>query len=186
MHFALFADDTCLYATDRKEGYIVRKLQRGLDSMVAWYERSNIKINVDKTPTIYFSHHRAPPKSLLTLNGRKNPFVNNVKYLGVIFDKRITWRLRIERIEDKAFRTFLRLYPLSKIERLTSNIKLTILKALIRSVMSYACLAWVFAAETHLCSVWKTGFYAPLEIFRGTHLSAICMWLSKFRTCTIA
>jgi hypothetical protein len=42
---ALFADDTCLYATDRKEGYVLKKIQRGLDSMAVWYERWNIKIN---------------------------------------------------------------------------------------------------------------------------------------------
>jgi hypothetical protein len=35
MNLALFADDTCLYATDRKEGYVLRKIQRGLDSMAA-------------------------------------------------------------------------------------------------------------------------------------------------------
>jgi hypothetical protein len=35
------------------------------------------------------------------------PFVNHVKYLGVIFDKRITWRLHIEMIEAKAFGTFI-------------------------------------------------------------------------------
>jgi hypothetical protein len=52
------------------------------------------------------------PESLLTLNGRNIPFVNNVKYLGVIFDKRITWRLHIEMIEAKAFRTFT---PYSKV-----------------------------------------------------------------------
>jgi hypothetical protein len=38
------------------------------------------------------------------LNGRNIPFVNNVKYLGVIFHKRITWRLHIEMIEAKADR----------------------------------------------------------------------------------
>jgi hypothetical protein len=32
-HLALFADDTCLYARDRKESFIVRKLQRSLSSM---------------------------------------------------------------------------------------------------------------------------------------------------------
>jgi hypothetical protein len=42
------------------------------------------------------------------------PFVNNVKCLGVIFDKRMTWRLHIEMIEAKAFRTFIRLYSLFK------------------------------------------------------------------------
>jgi hypothetical protein len=33
VHLALFADDTCLYARDRKEGFIVRKLQRGLSTV---------------------------------------------------------------------------------------------------------------------------------------------------------
>jgi hypothetical protein len=99
---------------------------------------------------IYFSHQRAPPEYLLTLNGRNIPFENSVKYLGVIFDKRITWRLHIEGIETKAFRTFIRLYSLFKSERLNANIKLTLLKAVIRFVMTYACPAWEFAAESHL------------------------------------
>jgi hypothetical protein len=51
-------------------------------------------------------------------------FVNQVKYLGVIFDRKITWRLHIEMIEGKAFRTFIRVYSLIKSERLSANIKL--------------------------------------------------------------
>jgi hypothetical protein len=145
VNLALFADDTCLYATDRKEGYILKKIQRGLDSMAAWCERWNIKINEDKTQAIYFTHQNRLPASLLMLNGRNIPFVNNVKYLGVIFDKRTTWRLHIEKIEAKAFRTFIRLYSLFKSKRLNANIKLTLHKALIRSVMTYACPACEFA-----------------------------------------
>jgi hypothetical protein len=64
----------------------------------------------------YFSHRIRAPESLLTLNGRNIPFVNNVKYLGVIFDERITWRLHIDMIEAKAFRTFIRTYSLFKSE----------------------------------------------------------------------
>jgi hypothetical protein len=80
VNLALFADDTCLYATDRKEGYVLRKIQRGLDSMAAWCERWNIKINEDKTRGIYFSHQNRLPDSLLTLNERNIPFVNHVKW----------------------------------------------------------------------------------------------------------
>jgi hypothetical protein len=54
-----------------------------------------------------------------------------------IFDKRMTWRLHIEMIEAKAFRTFIRIYSLFKSERLSANIKWTLHKALIRSVMAY-------------------------------------------------
>jgi hypothetical protein len=140
----------CLYARDRKEGYVLRKIQRGLDSMAAWCKRWNIKINEDKTRAIYFTRRNRPPDSLLTLNGRNIPFVNSVKYLGVLFDKRMTWRLHIQMIEAKAFRTFIRIYFLFKSERLSANIKLTLHKSLIRSIMSYACPAWEFEAECHL------------------------------------
>jgi hypothetical protein len=55
-----------------------------------------IIINEDKTRAIYFTRRNRPPDSLLKLNGRNIPFVNSVKYLGVLFDKRMTWRLHIQ------------------------------------------------------------------------------------------
>jgi hypothetical protein len=118
--------------------------------MVAWCECWNMKINEDKTQAIYFSHRNRLPDSLLMLNGWNIPFVNSVKYLGVIFDKRMTCRLHIKTIEAKAFRTFIRLHSLFKSEQLSATIKLTIHKVLIRSVMTYACPAWEFAAEIDL------------------------------------
>jgi hypothetical protein len=83
VNLALFAEDTC-HATERKESYVLRKFQRGLNSMAAWSECWNIQINEDKT--------------ILTMNGRNIPFVNIVKYLGVILDKETTWRPHIEMI----------------------------------------------------------------------------------------
>jgi hypothetical protein len=56
VYLSLFADDTCIYATHRKEGYVFRKLQRDLSAIETWCERWNIKINEDKTQAIYFSH----------------------------------------------------------------------------------------------------------------------------------
>jgi hypothetical protein len=111
-YLAPFADDTCLYATDRKDGFVVRKLQRGLSSMETCCELWNIKINEDQTRGIYFSRSRRPPESHLTLTGRNILFVNNVKYLGVFFDKNVTWILHMEMIEAKDFRTFIRICSL--------------------------------------------------------------------------
>jgi hypothetical protein len=39
VYLGLFADDTCIYATDSKEGYVLRKLQRGLSALETWCER---------------------------------------------------------------------------------------------------------------------------------------------------
>jgi hypothetical protein len=138
VHLFPFADDTCI----RQMGSVVRKLERGLSSMKAWRERWNIKINEDKTRGIYFCRSRRPPESRLTLKGRNIPFVNSVKLLGVIFEKKDTCRLHIEMIEDKAIRAFIRIYSLFKSERLNANIKLTLHKPLIRSIMTYASPAW--------------------------------------------
>jgi DUF2075 family protein len=72
----------------------------------------------------------------------------DVEYLGVIFDKKVIWRLHIEMIEAKAFRTFIKIYSLFKSERLSTNMILH--KALIRSIMTWACSAWEIAADNHL------------------------------------
>jgi hypothetical protein len=68
---------------------------------------------------------------------------------GVIFDKKITWRLHIETVAAKAYRTCIRLHFLFKSDQLSANIRLSHHEALIRSVMTYACPAWEFAAHTH-------------------------------------
>jgi hypothetical protein len=95
---------------------------------------------------ICFSRRIGPLESLLTLNGRNMPVAWSVKYLG----KKMTCRLRIETVVTKAFKTFIRLHSLFKSERLSTNLKLTIHKTLIMSVMTYACPAWKFVADTHL------------------------------------
>jgi hypothetical protein len=54
VNLTLFADDTCLYETERTEVYVLRKVQRGLNSMSAWCERWYIKTNEDKSGDLLF------------------------------------------------------------------------------------------------------------------------------------
>jgi hypothetical protein len=58
----------------------------------------------------HVSHRLRPPEAHLTLNRLNILFVNHATYLCAIFDKRITWRLHIEFIEAKTFRTFIGIY----------------------------------------------------------------------------
>jgi hypothetical protein len=59
-------------------------------------------------------------------------------------------KLQREIIGAKALRTFIRIYSLFKSERLSANIKLTLHRALIRSILTYALPAWKLAADTYL------------------------------------
>jgi hypothetical protein len=150
IQLALFADDTCIYASEKHERRVLNKLQRGLTAVGSWCENWNIKINEGKTQAIYFSRRRRNPENQLQLNGRNIPFVNSAKYLGVIFDRRMTWRLHIERTTAKALGTYIRTYSLFKSKQLSANVKLILYRALIRSIMTYACPTWESAADTHL------------------------------------
>jgi hypothetical protein len=110
-----------------------------------------MKINEGKTQAIYFSKRRRIPGDDLQLNGRNIPFVNSIKYLGVIFDRRMTWRRpHIEKIAAKALGTYIRTYSVFKSKHFNANIKLIVYRALTRSIMTYACPTWEFAADTHL------------------------------------
>jgi hypothetical protein len=59
-----------------------------------------------------------------------------------------TWKLHIEMTEAKAFRKFIRNY-FFKSKWVSINIKLTLRKALIKSVMTYSCPAWELMAHTY-------------------------------------
>jgi hypothetical protein len=132
------------------KGYVLRKIQSGLTSIEAWGGRWNIKISEDKTQSIYFSYRHGPIEIHLTVKGQNIHFVKDVKYLGVIFDSRVTWRQHIDSIVTKGLRTFIRIYPILKSERLSAKSKLTLYKALMRSKMTYVCPAWEFAADSRL------------------------------------
>jgi hypothetical protein len=107
---------------------------------------------------------------LLYIHGSRFSFISLPQSLVSVIDAALV-------IEAKAFKTFIRIYSLFKNERLSANIKTTLHKALIRSVITYACPAWEFAADTHLlnCGACRTRFSASLEIFQGTHPPTICI-----------
>jgi hypothetical protein len=62
----------------------------------------------------------------------------------------VTWRLHTERAVAKALHTYVRAYSLFRSGRLSTNIKLTLYKPLIRSVMIYACPTWEYVVGPHL------------------------------------
>jgi hypothetical protein len=71
-------------------------------------------------------------------------------YLGITFNWRITWGHHIKRTVAEALRMYIRTYSLFRHKRLSTNIELMLYKALIRSVMTYACPTWEYAVPAHL------------------------------------
>jgi hypothetical protein len=64
------------------------------------------------------------PDDILQLNGRNIPFVSSITYLGVTFDRRVTWRHHGERTVAKALRTYVKDLLSTEKGRFSRNIKL--------------------------------------------------------------
>jgi len=71
-------------------------------------------MNKDKAQAICFCHWYCKAEYYITLNGRSIPFKNHVKYLGVIFHRRVICGLHTETIKAYSYASDLALalkYP---------------------------------------------------------------------------
>jgi hypothetical protein len=130
-HLDLFADDTCVYATEKHERRVLNKPQRDLTAVGSWCQRWNIKINEGKTQAIYFSRRRRMSGDDFQQNERNIPFVYSVKYHGFILLSKLTFRVHIEKTTAKALGTYHRSYSIYKSKNLSANFKLIVYRALI-------------------------------------------------------
>jgi hypothetical protein len=98
---------------------------------------------------MYFSHTCRPVEARLTLKGRSTFFCKQCEIFRCNFLEKTPWKIHIEMVAAKAFRTFLRIYLLLKSEPLSIN-TLPLYKAFIRFIMTYTSSTRDFAARSHL------------------------------------
>lgn len=116
VHLALFYDDTCIYCTDRKEGYALRKLQCGLTLMETWCECWTIK-----SMRIRIRQSISPSDVdwlWLVLHWMEHPICKLVKYHIIIFKRRIMGR-RPKWLKPRTSEHLLESTPYSKVSNYT-------------------------------------------------------------------
>lgn len=141
---AIFADDTALYTSSWRKKQIAKNLQQYILIIEKYYLKWKLKINVDKTEFIIFSHKlkdKHIPK--LTLYNENVPLKEKVKYLGMILDNKLKFKNHITEVRQKTFQIIGQMYPLlcCKSKMNTKN-KKTIYKMIIRPTMLYAAPIW--------------------------------------------
>ena len=137
----LFADDTALWSSSNTIKNLSSRLQQSVEEFQRWCDAWKLTIQPTKTEMIYFSPH--PRKNYKTQLIIK---VNNViikpqqsaRYLGIIFDHKLDWRMHIRKVETK---TASRIGLLRFLSRSSPNsnekIMINIFKSLIRTVLTY-------------------------------------------------
>ncbi|GBN10856.1 RNA-directed DNA polymerase from mobile element jockey, partial [Araneus ventricosus] len=114
-----------------------------------WLTNWKIQLNVDKTEAIIFSKITNCPE--VKLFGSPIPWKNEVKYLGVILDRGLTFKSLIEHSREKFNKAFRCQYSLiCRNSRLSLNNKLLIYLAYLRPILTYASPVWACTAKYHL------------------------------------
>lgn len=151
---AQVADDLAIYCTDVDPQIVQRNLQRAINRITEYCDDWKIKLNASKTQVIYFTKRRSPrylPNRMLTVHSVPVPWSQSVTYLGLTFDKALTFKKNTESFIEKAQKKIQILYPLLKRKsKLSVYNKLMIFKSIFQSTISYACPAWSNCARTHV------------------------------------
>ena len=147
---SLYADDSAIYTSGRGTKRMINSLQKSLKLIEEWCEIWGFKLSASKTTCVVFyrrtKYNTYKPK--LRINGQEISIKSEVKFLGLNFDYRLTWKIHIEHIIAKCKK---RLNLMRNLKGTTWGATmptlLTIYKALIRSVIEYADIVYDSAAN---------------------------------------
>ncbi|GBO38131.1 RNA-directed DNA polymerase from mobile element jockey [Araneus ventricosus] len=99
----MYADDTAILARNKNPKFINLALNRHLKTLEDWFAKWKIEINVSKTEAILFSKDKTilkyPP---IKMNNKIIPWSQECKHLGLILDRKLTWRPHFYYLKQKS------------------------------------------------------------------------------------
>ena len=145
---SLFADDSCVFKTGKSLPFITKTIQESLNKIADWCDQWGFKISLDKTVAVVFSH-RVNTTIKLTINNQQLKVDTKAKFLGLVFDSKLTWNDHVKYVQEKCKK---RLNLMRAVAGNTwgSNKKalLTIYRSLIRSIIDYGAIAYNSASDS--------------------------------------
>ena len=99
---SLFIDDLAIYCTAYDAESACRYIQKSINSISKWAKHNGLKFSTSKTVAICFTRcKRQEDVPHLKLGGAILPHSDEVKFLGMIFDSKLTWAKHIDDLKLK-------------------------------------------------------------------------------------
>ncbi|KXJ78575.1 hypothetical protein RP20_CCG004133 [Aedes albopictus] len=153
VQYYLFADDTGFIAADSDPVIVVDKLQAAQNAIENYQRKWKIKTNANKSQAIFFTRKRSPqklPQQAISIWGQHIPWSDDVGYLGLTLDRRLTFATHVNKVLGKCDKLTRMLYPLiNRRSHLDKNSKLLLYKLVFMPSMTYGFPAWFDCAATH-------------------------------------
>lgn len=139
-----YADDIAIIVSGKFPRTVSEVTQSAIMAVEEWCNKVGLKINPKKTVLVPFTKKRKLEGLIEpTLFGIQISLSDQVKYLGVIIDKRLSWKQHVDYICDKACRVFWACRrTFGKTWGLKPKTLYWVYTTVIKPVIIYAALVW--------------------------------------------
>ena len=166
IEYALYADDCTIWAGGKQEVLINSSLQENLNILQNWCDHWGFKVSSSKTQGISFTFRRQLLPDQLYFDHQPITFSKKVKFLGITFDSKLTFKLHVKDIIQRAKKRFNIIRSLSGTTWGAGKETLrTVYRGLIRSLTDYAPFIYLNLTET---------LQKKLQVVQNTALRIIC------------
>lgn len=169
----MFADDVTLVAEGLQHRRISRRLNEALEYVDNYYDTWHMKLNHNKTAATFFPldrKKRRVPVRPLTFAGHNVEFSRELKYLGVIFDDRLSFKPHVISARKRIINATNSLRPmLGRNSKLNIANKRLLITQIIMPVGLYSSPIWAGALQSHI-------IYLRRQITRAIKLAYRLKW----------
>lgn len=174
----LYVDDLALLLQGPDLSLLESKLQAILQSLELWSQKTGFLFSTEKTTTMHFcrktSCHREPD---LQLYGDPIRATNSHRFLGMIFDRKLTWANHITALRANCLQSMSILKTVGHFHwGAQKRVLLRLYRALIRSKIDYGSIVYASASDSLLRSldvVHNQGLRLCLGAFKSSPVDSL-------------
>lgn len=175
---SLYVDDFLIYYKSKNMETIEQKLQECLNKIEKWANENGFRFSKSKTQCVHFCQLRGlHPDPSLSIYGSQIPVTDEAKFLGVIFDKKLTFIQHIKALKAKCLKALDIIKVLANTNwGSDSNILLDLYRSLIRSKLDYGSIIYGSARKSYLKmldTVHHQGLRLALGAFRTSPVESL-------------
>lgn len=151
VHCQAFADDVVLVFSGHKIGVLEQTANTTLAEVVEWGKRNKLNFAAHKTNAMVITKKLKYEPPRLYMSNNRLQIVNEIKLLGLIIDKNLTFQPHIAAVSRKTAEIYKQLACAAKVTwGLNREIIRTIYVAVIEPIVLYASSVWYPATELQM------------------------------------
>ena len=174
---SLYVDDFVIMYKSPTIDVIQRKLQHTINTLEEWTLKNGFTISKNKTVAMHFCPDKKCMDPVLNLDNDPIQFVKEAKFLGLIWDTKLTFEPHIKYLKARCQKSLNLLKVLSRTEwGADQTTLLKLYRSLVRSKLDYGCIVYGSASKTALAKldlVHNQGLLLILGAFRSSPVESL-------------